>query len=420
MPDHWYLTREGETLGPLSPVQLSELLSTGRLAPGELLWLEGMDVQISVQRYQEMLRTGPVPDWLEGLRQAASPMARARPPAPEERWYSVQKPRRRGPFSRAQLSRMAAAGELCPEDLLMREAAEGCTTVQARTVLAFPVPGPPVASPADWLADVAQSERVAAVPINPTSTGVPDWLADVGQNEGPASVSPSAPPAPPSSPTAGILAVSAAKPAAHAPIPMDWLEDIRQIEEALNRRTPCPSPALSPVVVPPAPSAPAAPPGTAPVVPTPFVEPPVARACAPAVSIPSLAAPPAVPVAPAPASRPEACGYDPDTGQILDPAAYARWRKDEEKHRQEEANRQPAVSVFEAFLAGRMALHGWVDADENKPVVVAGDVEAARRCPQLQATMEKYTGYGPIMMEKLSKHLAMLVENRQKFYRAFA
>jgi hypothetical protein len=108
--DLWYLTREGETLGPLSAVQLSELLSTGRLAPGELLWLEGMDVQISVQRYQEMLRSGPVPDWLEGLRQAAPSAAPVRPTAPEERWYSVQKPRRRGPFSRDQLNRMAAAG----------------------------------------------------------------------------------------------------------------------------------------------------------------------------------------------------------------------------------------------------------------------------------------------------------------------
>jgi hypothetical protein len=84
------------------------------------------------------------------------------------------------------------------------------------------------------------------------------------------------------------------------------------------------------------------------------------------------------------------------------------WQGPHEAVRTEKRGPAPACRCG----ASLKALQGWVDADENKPAVVAGDVEAARRCLQFQATMEKYTGYGPIMMEKLAKHLALLVENR--------
>jgi hypothetical protein len=172
-----------------------------------------------------------------------------------------------------------------------------------------------------------------------------------------------------------------------AEIPLDWLEDIRQIEESLRR-------------------------------------PPPPRTDAPAATAEALtAAPPTpLPAAPTPqppAVSPEQCGYNPETGQILDPAAYALWQKAEAQRRQDEREKQPTLSVAEAFLEAQWALHAWVDNDANKPLVARGDLEAIRQCPAIQELLQRYACYGPVMQEKLHKHLALLVENRQKFFQAF-
>jgi hypothetical protein len=113
-------------------------------------------------------------------------------------------------------------------------------------------------------------------------------------------------------------------------------------------------------------------------------------------------------------------GFDPDTGQILDPAAFARWQKQEQERRRRELQEQPAMGVFEAFLTARRALADCVDADSLKSLVVAGDLDGLRRTPQVQELLGTYQGYGPVMAEKLCKHLEFLVENRRKFYADFA
>jgi hypothetical protein len=113
-------------------------------------------------------------------------------------------------------------------------------------------------------------------------------------------------------------------------------------------------------------------------------------------------------------------GYDPDTGQIYDPVAFAHWQKEEQRRIQEELARQPAGSVYDVFMAARTSLREWVDADENKELVVNGSLENIIDCPAVQKLLKAYLGYGPVMQEKLRKHLAFLVENRRKFYAAFA
>jgi hypothetical protein len=112
-------------------------------------------------------------------------------------------------------------------------------------------------------------------------------------------------------------------------------------------------------------------------------------------------------------------GFDPETGQILDAAKYAKWQKEQQRRREQEAQAQPAVSVYEAFLIARTAFQEWVDAEANKPLIVSGDFEAIRRLPPIDNLLRRYQGYGSVMLDKLCKHLGFLVENRRKFYTAF-
>src|SRR5262249_21012428 len=140
----------------------------------------------------------------------------------------------------------------------------------------------------------------------------------------------------------------------------------------------------------------------------------------------ALKAAPPLPLRPAPlptplpSASPEQCGYRPDTGQILDPVAYALWQKAEAQRRQDELQKQPTVSVTEAFLKAQRALQEWVDADANKPLVAKGDLEAIRQCAAVQELLRRYESYGPVMQEKLWSKLALLVDNRQRFFKGFA
>jgi hypothetical protein len=112
-------------------------------------------------------------------------------------------------------------------------------------------------------------------------------------------------------------------------------------------------------------------------------------------------------------------GYNPETGQILDPVAYALWQRAEAKRRQDELQKQPSVSFTEAFLDAQKALQAWVDAEANKPLVTTGGMEAVYKCPAVQELLRRYEGYGPVMREKLRKRLALVVDNRKKFFKAF-
>jgi hypothetical protein len=163
-------------------------------------------------------------------------------------------------------------------------------------------------------------------------------------------------------------------PKSKVPDALTWLEDIRQIEESLRCR-------------------------------------PLGAPTAPA------AAPP--PQMPAPTGQLQQQGYDPETGQILDAVAYARWQKAEAERRQACQQPQTQVSVAEIFLQAQRTIQEWVDADSNKPLVTAGKLDTIRSCSSVQALMRKYDAYGPVMQDKLWKRLFLLVDNRKKYYQAF-
>jgi len=385
-----------------------------------------------------------------------------------DRWFYTRKGQSHGPVSAEQIKVLATKGLLSRDDLVWREGAHRQTAVRAETVVDFKAATPKPAPVPNWLSDVAQVEatRVRRPIAKPAPAPTPLWLDDVRRLE---------------DLLTGRTRVAIPPPSS---LPMDWLDDIRQIEESLGGqakpkapvRPPLPaSPPATPVAraKPPSPPAPAKPAGT-PTPPTPLLSPlpppikptlppkavtptpaapsgppvppplrptPPPKASALPPNVPSPApprpqpppvpevppapaaqkpAPPSTVSAPAPPPSKETMGFDPDTGQILDAARYAKWQKEEQRRRQEEAQAQPAVSVYEAFLIARTAFQEWVDAEANKSLILAGNLQAIRELPQIDGLLRSCAGYGPVMQEKLGKHLGFLLENRRKFYIAFS
>lgn len=107
-------------------------------------------------------------------------------------------------------------------------------------------------------------------------------------------------------------------------------------------------------------------------------------------------------------------GFDPETGEIFDTDRYGKWKK----HQQE--TNEPGDASFDVFHQGRRTIETWVDAEENKNLVVAGDLEAICSNEKLLEAMASFRACGPEMMEKLLSHLVFMVENRKRFHLAFS
>jgi hypothetical protein len=315
-----------------------------------------------------------------------------------------------GPVSATRVLELAAAGVVGTDDLIWMAGTDVLISVKQFLAMArqgklpsgntnLPAAAAETATVAagngplpDWLADVSQGNA-----HTPPPAAVPDWMEDVREVEKLSTISVS------EGATPSISSASSAD------MPLDWLEDIRQIEESLHR-PPGPAPDAPPPVEPVS-TAPVLPPEPAgrPGPPMPLTAEPPAQAGldhAAAISQPPL-------VSPVP------CGYNPETGQIVDPVAYALFLKAESQRRQEELERQPTVSVTEAFLDAQRALQDWVDADANRPLVALGEMQPIRNSRAIQELLRRYEAYGPVMQEKLQKRLELLVDNRKKFFKAF-
>lgn len=324
MAAQWYVVRsvqgcpQGVSIGPMATATLLELASSGGVPDDDWVRMEGVDVDITVAQFLEMVHSGNVP---------------------------------------------SIDAEAVPSDDSLPE----------------------------WLSDVAESETAA----RPEAASLPEWLGDMLRAE--------------------ISAIPSLKPVrarvcvgeATTEMPVDWLEDIRQIEESLRLPAPTSPP---PTVLPAALSdktSPTQPPAASPA-PLPSQKPsPV-----PPPPLPSVRAPASQP----PADSPEPQGYDPDTGLVSDPMAYARWQKADAQRRQEESQRR--LSVAEIFLDAQRAIQEWVDADRNNALVAYADIEVIQTCATVQEVLGRYEGYGPVLREKLLKRLAFLVDNRKKFFKA--
>ena len=46
--DGWYYKKDGQTFGPVSPLELKELLASGRLQPRQAVWRQGAQAYVFV------------------------------------------------------------------------------------------------------------------------------------------------------------------------------------------------------------------------------------------------------------------------------------------------------------------------------------------------------------------------------------
>ncbi len=107
-------------------------------------------------------------------------------------------------------------------------------------------------------------------------------------------------------------------------------------------------------------------------------------------------------------------GFDSRTGQILDPEQFQKW-KHSNAPSAAPAGRPTNVALLEAFHKARNVLSGWLDDDAHRELVLRGDLDDIEDSAGVTAILDKYAGYGPVLREKLVKHLAFLVENRRKY-----
>jgi hypothetical protein len=317
-----------------------------------------------------------------------------------ERWLFKHDGKTYGPMPMAGVMRLATAGRLLPNDPLWPEDFD--------SEMAFP------ASATIDFAALAKLPAKAPPAPRPASAPIPDWLSDVQQSE--------------------ALDRSAQAP---APSPLDWLNDVEQVELLIRRvKPPPPVPSIPPA--PPPPVVPVMPPRAAPapvapprVTPIPPASPPVAppRVSPPAVA-PSRSAPvpaPPAPVAP-PGARPaiaappikrpspQETGYDPDTGQILDPVKFKKWQREQQQLAEQAAASEPGETIYETFRRARNALSAWADLDQNQPLLIRGNMNEVRQDPEVHRMMQSYQAYSHELVRKLWDFLEFLVENRRKFY----
>src|SRR5262245_51232335 len=84
MVDWWYFTLAGQTRGPATAVEITNLASAGILGPDEYVWPEGCGVQITVQTFIGLNQAGNLPDWLADVIEAESLRAKTVASAPKE------------------------------------------------------------------------------------------------------------------------------------------------------------------------------------------------------------------------------------------------------------------------------------------------------------------------------------------------
>jgi len=101
-----------------------------------------------------------------------------------DRWFYTQGEQVRGPVPAAELSQLAAAGALAPQDLVWPEDADRAQAVSVEAALRPPSAAAPKGP--DWLGDVKAVEQATPPPPPAPRAAMPDWLDDVRRAEQPA------------------------------------------------------------------------------------------------------------------------------------------------------------------------------------------------------------------------------------------
>ena len=118
-------------------------------------------------------------------------------------------------------------------------------------------------------------------------------------------------------------------------------------------------------------------------------------------------------------ATPEEMGFNPDTGQVLDPVKFKQWQQGFLSRDRERRAAIPGGPVTDPYEKARKELADWVDLDENRSLIATGDMEAIRQDPFVQEFIRGCKSFGPEIIERLEHHLEFLVENRKKFLEDF-
>jgi hypothetical protein len=318
------------------------------------------------------------------------------------KWFYLHKGQTEGPFSVTEIKERIAGGQIQEEDRLWPEGTDPKDAMPPSRALDFMglhagaegSAGPAAsASPLpEWLSDARAMETKGPLPgLAPTSE-LPDWLEDLRLWVALELYSPASHPLP---------ELPEGSPA-ELPLPPqsqgvpDWLEGWT-LEEKPKRR-----PRVGGI--------------------SKEIESWVPEA--------ELALPLAEPVEPIkPVKRPRSqrekvlvdqtiqeTGFDPRTGRIVDPDQFRRWQKTEGS-----AARPPGMSnaaLFKVFRKARTAIDNWVDDEKNRLRILHAELEEIKQTPAIQAILNQYAPYGEAMLDKLTRHLAFMVENRKMYYLA--
>lgn len=294
------------------------------------------------------------------------------------KWYFRNRKTTWGPFSSPEINNLAAAGLLQPEDLVWSEEGDSRKAIEAVAVLDFSslqrvaVPAP------DWLHDV--QEESGPTPIQWETKPTPEWIQDVGRWEGLQVPTSQQPPSIPSSPFQKDAKKRETVAAQDATI---------LVKETKPSSPPSPS---EPVIQPP--------PGEVKSV-----------SNSPIVSCDAPTALNATTSAKTKQSVLDLMGFDPETGQIVDPDRFRKWQKEQKR----QVRPKSGKSLQEIFLEGRRAVEQWIDAEVNLDLIRIGDLALIRQQATLQECLNRYSDYGPALLDKLVDHLEFMVDNRKRF-----
>ena len=160
MPDLWYYGKNEQRIGPVPLKELQWLASSGDLDGTDLIWSPGMaewtaasEVEGLFSATTSVVTSPPYP---------ASSEAEA--PVAEDRWHYEQEGERRSPVAFEELRRLAASGQLQPDNLVWkRDMAEWTPAGQVDGL--FPVRTVPPDQPADKWYYGDGEERHGPVPF---------------------------------------------------------------------------------------------------------------------------------------------------------------------------------------------------------------------------------------------------------------
>jgi hypothetical protein len=111
-------------------------------------------------------------------------------------------------------------------------------------------------------------------------------------------------------------------------------------------------------------------------------------------------------------------GFDLQTGRVLDPVKFQRWRQQSGKTGCDSAPAQTNGALLEVFRKARLAIESWVDDANNQELVANGAPEEIS--VRVQDLLRDYAAYGPELEQKLTRHLFFMIDNRRKYFQAVA